>query len=245
MERTAIPVTTEELCHYGCGCQAKFRNGSGNLMCLPRSNSCPAIKAKNAKALSKAHADGRMRTDFGGRKNVWSKGLTKDTDSRLKKISEDRKGINFCPNRKPHSENTKKKMRESRNRAILEGNFDSSGRKGHRGHYDGIYFHSSWELAFYIWNKYNKIAVDRNNKQIFKYESDGNIYSYIPDFVSNGVYYEIKAYLYSKRDIDKYNQTKDKVVYLFKEDIQPMIDYCVSIYGKEFWRIYDEYAEVC
>ena len=69
MERIATPVETEELCHYGCGCQAKFRNGSGNLMCLPRSNSCPAIKSKNAKGLSKAHADGKMRTDFGGRPN--------------------------------------------------------------------------------------------------------------------------------------------------------------------------------
>ena len=241
MERIAVPVETEELCHYGCGCQAKFRNGSGNLMCLTRSNSCPAIKEKNSKAISKAHADGKMRTDFGGRKNTWSKGLTKETDYRLKRMAELSIGRKIL-NRAPHSEETKNKMRDARNRIILEGKYDSSGRKGHRGHYDGIYFHSSWELAFYLWNKHNKISVNRNHKRVFEYKSGEKVYSYIPDFESDGVYYEIKSYLYSKRDVDKYNQTKDKVVYLFKEDIQPMIDYCVSIYGKEFWKIY---AEVC
>ena len=48
MKRIAIPVETDELCVYGCGNRAKFRNGSNRLMCCERHNSCPANRKKNS-----------------------------------------------------------------------------------------------------------------------------------------------------------------------------------------------------
>lgn len=48
MKRIAEPVETSELCSYGCGHVAKFKNGSGNLMCCDRHNRCPANRKKNS-----------------------------------------------------------------------------------------------------------------------------------------------------------------------------------------------------
>lgn len=85
MKRVAIPIETVEMCSYGCGCIAKFRNGSNKLMCLERFNSCPAVRKKNSEKVKKAHEDGRrigwdkMRTYNHG----WAKGLTAETDERL------------------------------------------------------------------------------------------------------------------------------------------------------------------
>lgn len=57
MKRIAEPIETTELCSYGCGFTAKFKNGSGNLMCLTSSNSCPAIKAKNSHGVKNCGRD--------------------------------------------------------------------------------------------------------------------------------------------------------------------------------------------
>lgn len=83
MKRIAESVETSELCHYGCGSVAKFKNGSGNLMCLSRSNSCPSIRKKNSDKIKHAHADGRIPNNFGDNQG-WAKGLFAATDSRIK-----------------------------------------------------------------------------------------------------------------------------------------------------------------
>lgn len=62
MKRVAIPVKTDELCSYGCGSIAKFKNGSGNLMCQDRSNKCTAIKIKNSKGGKKSYLSGKRKS---------------------------------------------------------------------------------------------------------------------------------------------------------------------------------------
>ena len=57
MKRIAEEIETTELCSYGCGCVAKYKNGSGKLMCLTRSNSCPAIKTKNSHGVKNCGRD--------------------------------------------------------------------------------------------------------------------------------------------------------------------------------------------
>lgn len=172
MERIAIPVETEELCYYGCGCQAKFRNGSGNLMCLPRSNSCPAIKAKNAKALSKAHADGRMRTDFGGRRG-WSKGKTKETDERISKtwdvLREKMDSGEFVPRRGwKHTEETKKRMSEKRSSWLSI----PENRKNYGRH------KKSWmELCFEKWLLENNISDWESEKHFRDMDKNKNYFA--------------------------------------------------------------------
>lgn len=48
----------EMLCDYGCGRIGKYSIGKKNC-CESHQNKCPAIRAKNSKAIKKAHKDGR------------------------------------------------------------------------------------------------------------------------------------------------------------------------------------------
>lgn len=59
MKKRASPVETKEFCHYGCGCIAKFMNGSGNLMCSETHNKCPKMKEKNSIGTKKTYTNGR------------------------------------------------------------------------------------------------------------------------------------------------------------------------------------------
>ena len=59
MKRIAQPIETTNLCHYGCGNIAKYKNGSGNLMCLPSTNKCPAMKKKNSDSGKAAYVTGK------------------------------------------------------------------------------------------------------------------------------------------------------------------------------------------
>lgn len=89
MKRIAIPVDTEELCSYGCGNTARYKNGSGKLMCCERHNKCPALKARNSAGVAVAHAEGRIPgwaalVDAGLVDRGWAKGKTAVTDDRIK-----------------------------------------------------------------------------------------------------------------------------------------------------------------
>ena len=62
----------------------------------------------------------------------------------------------------------------------------------HKYEYDNLQFHSSWEVYFYIYNKY----ILKNNitkGKIFEYKYDGNIHRYECDFLVNGENIEIKG----------------------------------------------------
>lgn len=232
MTRISEPIETTELCYYGCGQIAKFKNGSNRLMCSFRHSSCPENKKKNSAGLSKAHKEGRVPTNFGD-KQGWSKGLSKDTDERVRRHADAIRGVS----RPGHawSDESKLKASISRTKVILAGEYDSSGRKGHRGHYDGIYFHSSWELAYYVWiSETTDINIQRNATTFFEYEFDGTVRRYVPDFVIGTDYVEIKSYLHGPRDQAKYEQTKNLARYIF--DVSDAVTYCREQYGNKFWE---------
>lgn len=58
--------------------------------------------------------------------------------------------------------------------------------------YDGISFDSSWEVAFWIWNKDHGIKITRP-KTSFEYCVQGKTRHYFPDFEIDGVFYELKG----------------------------------------------------
>lgn len=80
MKRKAEPITTNLLCSYGCGEIALYKNRSGNLMCDTSSNKCPEVRAKNSRAVTIAHTNGKipgwskLRTEYGV-DTVWNKGI--------------------------------------------------------------------------------------------------------------------------------------------------------------------------
>jgi predicted RNA-binding Zn-ribbon protein involved in translation (DUF1610 family) len=68
--------------------------------------------------------------------------------------------------------------------------------------YDNEYFDSSWELAFWIWNKTHNIDIQRNHKG-FKLSNGSYCY---PDFIINDQLIEIKGDHLKKRLDYKYKQ---------------------------------------
>lgn len=59
MRKKLEAITTADLCSYGCGNVAKYRNGSGNLMCDSSSSKCPSNRAKNSRGLLDAYSSGK------------------------------------------------------------------------------------------------------------------------------------------------------------------------------------------
>jgi very-short-patch-repair endonuclease len=136
MRKPPVPVETNYLCHYGCGAVAKFKNASGNLMCLSSSNSCPALRLKNSKGLSLAYESGSrtsqkevyfsLPTEVKKKMN-WNKGLTKENNPSVKSYADKLKGREGTFLGKTHSQEAKDKiskaktewLRKSENRANL------------------------------------------------------------------------------------------------------------------------------
>jgi len=61
MKRTSTPITTTELCKYGCGNIAKFVNKSGSLMCERNTSACPENKKKNSAGVLSAYNSGKRK----------------------------------------------------------------------------------------------------------------------------------------------------------------------------------------
>lgn len=109
-----------------------------------------------------------------------------------------------------------------------------SGNKKHKsGKYNGIYFDSSWELAFYIYHKEHNLFVDRCT-EIRSYTYNERTYKYYPDFVTDEGIIEIKGYL-TERTNEKLKQNPDIKV-LFYGDIKLYLDYVNEKYGNTFWE---------
>lgn len=73
-------------CSHGCGNPAQFFAKTGQGRCLSASSSCPAIRSKNAAKMKALHDSGK-KTYTHNPKSAWSKGLTRESDSRVDRIS--------------------------------------------------------------------------------------------------------------------------------------------------------------
>ena len=111
------------LCSYGCGQIAKYKNISGKLMCETSHNKCPENKRKNSSKTKETYLNGLredQKTQYTNLseetkiKMAWSKGLTKETDQRIAKMSASL-SLNMTgkPGR-PHKEETKQKLSRKR-----------------------------------------------------------------------------------------------------------------------------------
>ena len=159
-------------------------------------------------------------------KGCWNKGLTKDVSISLQKASNTlktniAKGIVIPAFKgKHHSNETKIKI----SKALLAADHSNKDRfsHGHKGYFDNIFFMSTYELAYYIYMKDTGHQIERC-KQRFKYEYNGKMHYYTPDFIVDGNIVEIKGY---ERDIDlvKYKSVENLIV-LYKADLDIAIDY--------------------
>lgn len=173
-----------------------------------------------------------------GEVNVWNKGLNADVDERIKKQSETLKqhlndGIikNVWIGRH-HTEETKRKL-------ALSGGYRKGSGRGKSGWYKGYYCDSSWELAFVIYNIEHDIKFERNRRK-FVYVYEGKELKYLPDFILDGKYIEIKGYR-SKQWEAKFNQfpKEETLEVLMKDEMKPYLDYVIGKYGEDFIKLYE------
>lgn len=168
---------------------------------------------------------------------AWNKGLTKETDERVKNYgktcSERYSGENNYWYGKHHSDETIKKMKTT-----CGGYRQGSGR-GKHGWYKGYYCDSSWELAFVIYNLDHHIKFERN-KKVFKYNYNNEIHTYMPDWFIDNKYVEIKGFCDNqwKAKLDQFPKEETLEV-LTDQEMKPYIDYVIEKYGKDYIKLYE------
>ena len=177
--------------------------------------------------------------------------LNTNLKEKNKKISEafpKLKHIKICPICGNKFESTTKanfcsqKCRNIHLSNILKGNPKVGGirpnayKKYKSGLYHGIHCDSSWELAFVIYCEDHNISLERNNN-FLRYTFENKEYKYYPDFIINGVLYEIKGYENDKAKAK--HEQHPEVTYLDKQKMQKYLNYVINKYGNDFIKLYD------
>ena len=175
---------------------------------------------------------------------AWNKGLTKETDLRVAKTgqvySERAKAGLYDWSCNKHTEETKEKIRQQKLELCAKQGTNLCG-KGKRGYYQGYYCQSSWELAYVVYQLEHNVNFIRN-KQVFSYMLDGIKRSYFPDFylVDEDIYVEIKGYYDNKTQEKEKQFPQDKKLQILKKaEMQPILDYVINKYGKNYIYLYD------
>jgi len=138
----------------------------------------------------------------------WNKGLTKETDERVKKFGETYSRniklgkIKPSMKGKKHTKRTKEKIGEAIKGKT--GGYREGGGRSKGEYYKDFYFDSQFEIEVAKDLDKEKIKWRRNTKR-FYFEWNGKKTYYIPDFYfeDHDLYLETKGYWYSKEKFDK------------------------------------------
>ena len=175
----------------------------------------------------------------------WNRGLTKNTDSRLKQSAEAiskfyRAHPEKCwtqgnpmydeKHKITHSESMKKVGKQFKGRAHPHTK---------AGWYKDIWCDSSWELAWVIYCIDHSIPFIRNSKG-FDYVFNNENHTYFPDFylIEKDTYVEIKGYC-TEKDLAKFKYFPNSIEVIDDQKIQPILEYVVSTYGNNYTDMYD------
>ena len=118
--------------------------------------------------------------------------------------------------------------------------------------YNGIYFRSSWEVAFYIFHEDAKHDV-KYTPTAFEYQdADGTMRKYFPDFSVDGKLYEIKGEQFISKngtfqnpfdhskdassELKRQCMIKNRVQLLRKKDMKKYLEYVNEKYGKDYLK---------
>lgn len=160
-------------------------------------------------------------------RTAWNKGLTAETDDRVRANREGvRRFHRENPNlkRNPLTEEHKAKIRSSVNARVKNGTWHASLARDMHYDYNGVDLHGSWEVSYAEWLDANSIKWERPSNY-FLYTFDGAVHRYTPDFYLTDLkqYVEIKGYKTAK-DEAKWDQfPKDtKLVVLMESDLKAL-----------------------
>lgn len=232
-------------CEYGCGQEAKFQFKNGKLCCSISSNKC--LKKRETDSLKKI---GKTPNWKNGHPKPWlgkttnRKGKTfieifgeKKSKEIKEKISKSMRSLHLSG-----MASTKEKEEERRRRIKEKAKMNNGGyRKGSGvgkcGWYKGFWCDSSYELAYVIYCLENSVPIKRNFEK-FPYLYQGKTYQFIPDFISNNTYIEIKGYL-DKQNLQKISQFKHKLKVITHPEIDPILKYVKEKHGSKFIELYE------
>lgn len=161
-----------------------------------------------------------------GSRTAWNKGLTKETDERI------RKGIETLYRHiadgtvkykgRPFTEEEKKKHSETMKKAVLEHkkSYSSNNVCGRVKiqEYSGIKFHGKWEVEVARWLDRNNVKYVRDGIKPFEYLWNNSTHLYFPDFYlpDYNIYIEVKGYE-TERDRCKWKSVKNLIIFKQKE----------------------------
>ena len=168
----------------------------------------------------------------------WTKGLTKDTDERINKISQSLKNYVLSGNslgraNDPISEENRKQKISNSMKGNTNWQFNKRHGNSKQGWFQGIYCDSSWELAFLVYHKEHGLSIERC-KEKRSYIFEGEKHTYIPDFITDEGIIEIKG-RFDKKALEKHKQHPDIIVY-DKNKMSQCLKYVESKYGVDFWN---------
>jgi hypothetical protein len=155
--------------------------------------------------------------------------------SQGKRLSERYKKGELTAHSTPHTEKTKQRLSEVAKERKLGGYVQGSGR-GKKGWYKGFFCDSSWELAYVVYCLDHEIDIKRNTEKR-QYIWQGVVKNYIPDFIVQGIITEVKGYK-TEQWLAKLEANTDVRV-LYKKDLEPVLEYVKSKYGKDFISLYE------
>lgn len=132
----------------------------------------------------------------------------------------------------PVSKETRQKLKAN------SGGFRRNAGRGKRGYYKGLYCMSTWELAWVVYQLEHGQKVEQCKDQ-FEYIMNDELHHYTPDFIIDGVYYEIKNWHRPDTDFKVSQFPKDKTLVLVegKEQNKVYLEYVREKYGKNFYEV--------
>jgi len=109
----------------------------------------------------------------------------------------------------------------------------------HKGIYKGMSLDSSWELAYVIWCEDQGKKIERNIKK-FPYTFRNRIYNYIPDFIVDGSYVEVKGREVARTHA-KYRYFPHPLTILRRKEMAPILKYVIQKHGINFYdKLYNK-----
>lgn len=119
------------------------------------------------------------------------------------------------------------------------GGYRERGGRGKQGWYRGYYCHSTWELAWIMYQLDHGISFVRN-KQGFEYVLNGEKHKFYPDFIlDNGDYVEIKGWDNGQVEA-KLSQFPYKLNVLRMNEMRPYIEYAKQKCGSSLENLYEK-----
>lgn len=228
-----IKTNDEGICPC-CGSITKFNKFGYRRFCSKRCNGMYTLQQTSE------NVDKRIE----GIKNSENIKLSHNTKTFIEHQSKTR--INYYKNeenRKKHKESLQNLPPRSKEykelKSIQQSEIINTFKNLQHYYYNNEHFHSSWELAFYIYCKDHNYEITRKVDKI-PYKFNEITYNYNPDFIVNGEIIEIKNQcLYSKlliegtKDNAKYQKMLEYKVKIIT-DCSKYVSYINTIYGEKY-----------